>query len=241
MHAAFDLTERQTARVLEQALRTRAAVEIEPSGADENRRLTGALAGQEGGVLTVRTEQRPAGILQSGLIGAFCDIRLVLSDQLYLFSSCILDVSEADAPAHLLLSAPDQIRVANRRRFERRTVPVAAQVRIKLASGAAPVIGLVADVSGDGLACTMPVPSGQDPLLVGDEVRLSFELPGVDEGFDLPAVICNKSETPDKQLLTLGLEFCPAAEGSPEALALVRLQNVLYELTAESTGMDGDA
>ncbi|MBW7906817.1 MAG: PilZ domain-containing protein [Phycisphaerae bacterium] len=237
MDIALEMTPRQSGRVLEQAVRGRVAVVIEPRGERAEAPLHGTVDGREGNLLSVRIEQRESE-LPAGLIGMFCEVRMTASGQHYLFSSCVLDLSDISSPVYLLLAVPSTIHVANRRRFERYSVPTAAQVRLQPAgSSRAQFTALLADVSAEGIACSMSAPKDDDPLLVGENVNVCFELPGYDENFELGGSICNRALTPDKQLLTLGIEFAPAAGTGAQQRTMERLQAVLYEImNATGTG-----
>ena len=238
MDIALEMTPRQSGRVLEQAVRGRVAVVIEPRGERAGEPLHGTVDGREGNLLSVRIEQQESE-LPAGLIGMFCEVRMTASGQHYLFSSCVLDLSDISSPVYLLLAVPSTIHVANRRRFERYSVPTAAQVRLQAPAGSsrAQFTALLADVSAEGIACSMSAPTDDDPLLVGENVNVSFELPGYDEHFELSGSICNRSLTPDKQLLTLGVEFAPAANTGAQQRSLERLQAALYEImNATGTG-----
>lgn len=238
MHSAFELTPRQSARLVEQALRARAALEIEPRTALDGHVIHGTLDGREGNLLSVRLAPAEGDGLPTGLVGVFCDVHMVQSEQLYCFSTCVLDVSDTGSPVYLLLATPEFVQVSNRRRFERHSVPVAAQVRIAPQSPSPTYVALLADVSVVGLACSLPNPTDDQALLIGDPVRLNFELPGLDRSFDLPAIVCNKSVTADKQLLTLGLEFAVPPGERDARETYERLKAAIYSMTAEAARTD---
>lgn len=235
---AFDLSPRQAARVLEQALRTRATVEVETRQLPDDSFIHGILEKREGRILEMLVESIPPGVWPAGLTGAFCEVRVRLSEHVYLFTTFIPEVLEETRPLRLRLAVPEVIQVANRRRFERLCVPAAAQVHIQARQRAQVHVGLLADVSASGLSCAIPTPEHDEVLLVGDVLHVTFELPGFDEKFELPVVVCNKALSRDRQLLTIGLEF-HVAGGDPSASAhLERLQAALCEMISDSTGAD---
>lgn len=240
MQLAIDLTPRQAARVLEQALRAKAELELEPRNLPDGDPLHGKLLGREGELLAVQVHDPPSAVPLSVLIGAFCEVETVLSGELHRFSTCVLDVVEDPPPRRLLVVVPETIQVANRRQFERTNATVASQVRLWVGSQPGPAIGLLANVSADGLACNLPGTALDKDLALGDELRVHFELAGFDETFELPVVLCNKMLTQDKHQLSLGMNFNVRPECPTDRNTLERLRAALVELMANSADMDGE-
>jgi hypothetical protein len=240
VQALIDLNPRQSNRVLEQALRGRARLELEVRARQSDEPVAGFLAGRDGQVLRIDLEAGTRSLPLHELIGAFCDVRIILSGQLYLFSTCITDVLDPGGPQRLLLAAPDTIHVANRRRFERRTLAGFSQVRLWPADSKTPYIGELCNISGDGLACRMIRGELDELLLVGDAVRVAFTLAGSGEDFDLPASVCNKTVTSDGQQLLLGLEYCLDNDDHATRMAVDRLRAALCDLTTNLTETDGE-
>jgi len=237
MLAAIDLTHRQAARVLEQALRARARVQLEPRMRDQT--LCGTLSGREEGLLRVQLDdQRPALPLLA-LVGAFCDVSTVLSGQLYRFCSCVVAVISDVTPPALLLSIPEVIQVANRRRFARKTLSeqVPIQIRPELAE---PLAGSLREIGPGGLNCRLPR-DADGILLIDDRVILSFVLPPNTECFELPALVCFKCAVRDGECVDVGFEFAAAPSGQPAASALERLRALLAQDFAEPKTPDNSA
>ena len=240
MQLALDLTPRQAARVVEQAVRSQASLEIEPRNLPDGKPVSAKLLGREGELLSVQVDQQQLGLPQSVLIGAFCEIRTELSGELYVFTTCVLDVVEDPPPGRVLMVIPDAIQVMNRRQFERTNATVASQVRIWAGAQQTPSIGLLANVSADGIACNLPGTALDQLVALGDELRASFELAGFDEVFELPVVVCNKALTADRQQLSLGLKFNVHADDVAAQHALERVRAALAHLMTNSTNLDGE-
>lgn len=238
MQPAIDLTPRQGARVIEQALRAKAELEIEARSLPADQVLKGRLVARDGELLAIQLSDVPA--QPELLVGAFCDVRTSLSNELYLFTTFVMAVPEEDHGRRILVAMPDQVQVANRRRYERTNATIASQVRIWTARASAPTIGLLANVSADGLACHLPGTGLDAELALGDSLRVSFELAGFDEIFDLPAVLCNKQLMPERQQLLLGMKFNPRPDDPVARHTLERLRAALVELTTNLFDTDGE-
>lgn len=240
MLMTFDLTERQASRVLEQALRTGAELEIEPRNGNTEGSLAGQLKTREGRLLGVRIAPRTGNRPLTELMGVFCDVRIVLMGNQYVFTSCVVDTSDSEATL-LYFSAPDTIHVSNRRAFERTNVHVASQVRLCPAGQSVATVGLLTNISPTGLACTMPGLELEETLFVGDRLRIIFELAGAAGNFNLAAEVCDKRTRREKQQLELGLEFRIEAEDQVGQQTLGRLRKFLAQLFIDFTRTDGDA
>jgi hypothetical protein len=225
MLAVIDLTHRQANRVLEQALRTRAQVELEPRRGD--RSLLGQLAGREEGLLRVDLHDYGQDWTLTALTGAFCDVKAILSGQLYLFCSCIVTVAESTVPQRLLLSVPDMIQVANRRRFDRYALPQPPRIDVMIDGAEAGLPGLLCEVGLGGLGCELPRREADDRLLIDDVVRVRFELPNVGLPLELSASVCIKAAGTDEGHLRVGLEFQIPPPGHADEPAYQRLRQAL--------------
>lgn len=238
MLMAFDLQPRQAARVLEQALRARPDFTVEMRNMPDDEPLLGKLVAREGNLLVVELREYAIDAPLTTLIGAFCDIRTVLSGELYLMTCCVLDVGENPAPGQLLLSVPEHIQVANRRQCERTNATVASQVRVWAPGQSSASVGLLHNVSNDGLACDMPGLALDAALALGDRVRVSFELAGFEGNFEMNSVVFNKALDAAHQQLRLGLQFDTDEKDATAVEALKRLRAALQTLTNNLSSRD---
>jgi hypothetical protein len=236
MVASMDLTPPQAARVLEQALRLQAHIELEvrPVGL-QGRTLSGRIVGRENNLLRVRPAPG-VDVNEPLLIGACCDALLVLNAERYEFSTCIIDLGAAQAP-ELLLAMPPGIQVANRRRYVRRVPRDPWTVQLWVRGGDMSTTCAITDLAPTGIAARGHRGDLDDVLFVGDTIRVTIDTPD-GNSYDLPAVICTKTLERDKQSMTVGLEFPPNA--SPEDLiTLSRYRAALNDPATGLTEMDG--
>lgn len=240
MQLGIDLTPGQTARVIEQALRAQAELDVEPRNLPDGQVLRGRLTGRESELLSIELLGDGLTTPPAALIGVFCELRALLSGEMYMFSTFVLDAPDGHDPPRVLVAAPETIQVANRRRLERTNATIASQVRVWVKGRESATVGLLANVSGEGLACNLPGLDLNEALALGDDVRVAFELAGFDELFELPAILCNKSIEKAENQLCLGLQFNVKDDDVTAKHALRRLQAALFELTSNLADMDGE-
>lgn len=222
MISSLDLTERQAARVLEQAVRLRAKLEIEPRPETHIEPLWGIIAGREQDLLSVELLGARGEAPVRSLMGCMCDTRTILAGQLYMFETAIVDVSERTAPIRIALTAPTVIRVANRRRFGRRAPVDAVPVRLLPAGAAQPIIGALSDLSRTGLGVRVARAGADELLLIGDQVDTEFSLPWSKTVYALAASVCSKTACQGSDEMAIGLEFSPIDATQQASLELLR-------------------
>jgi len=236
---SLDLTPRQAARAIEQALRNQARFILEPRPFGDGEFLTGMLRAREReagrDLLVVDLDPTADAGDVARLAGSYCEVRTMLSAQLFLFTTYVVDARTDEMPLRVRLAMPDAVQVVNRRRFERTAATVASPVRIWPPSGP-PLTGQLENVGANGLAANLPGMEGDDRLLLGDPIRVQFELAGVSGRFELPAIVCHKLLLSGRQQMQVGVEFAPRPNELTEWEALERLQHVLFEMTIDLSG-----
>lgn len=230
----LELTRRQASRLLEHALRARAAADLEPRVMDDQTPLKVRFAAREGNMLVFELDTQCAAPAPLGIIGAFCEVRTMLEGEAFLFSTCVLDVVDSSAPPRIMLAVPSLIQVANRRRFERTSASVASAVRLIVDGQLIESVGLMSNISADGLGCSVAAEDFDDLLLLGDAIRVRFEIAGFDDEFEIGAAVCSKTLSKDRTNLALGLEFQVGEGDSAGAESLVNLRRVLLELMTDA-------
>jgi hypothetical protein len=237
MLVALDLTARQAVRVLNQALQEHARLEIDPRPIFLASPLVGALESAERDCLVVQLTENPGHVSPATLLGAMCDVRTMLSGQLYLFSAPVLEATEGPVP-RLRLGRPTAIQVANRRQFARRTPTETVPVRLLVPGAAQPLVAQITNLSRSGLGCHGPRRELDETLLIGDQIQVEFMLPWAPQVYRLPATVCTKNASPDQTRLNVGLEF--AAHDAASRANLELLRSVLDNETQRLLDVEGD-
>ncbi len=236
MLVALDLTARQAARVLEQAVRSRVKLEIDPRPEATGALLWGTLEGREDDIFLVNLYHPGAQAALPHLVGAMCDVRMILSDQLCMFSSFVVDVRDNTVPQRLTLAVPDTIQVANRRRFTRKTPTEPVPVRLSLGPAQGNFVAILCNIGPTGLGCRTTNPELDEALLIGDEVQLEFVLPWAHDVFTVRASVCTKNGTGEEGHMTVGFDFNLAQSDA----SLESLRAALNDEAARLTEMDSD-
>lgn len=234
MLVTLDLTVRQAARALAQAVQTHAKLEIEPRPEVHSTLLWGSLTGRDGDVLQVDLHDFGRDLPLAPLIGAMCDVRTILSGQLCMFSTFIVDVCETSVPQRILLAIPPTIQIANRRRFARKTPTEPVPVRLTVPGNPTPFVAILTNIGPNGLACRVVSQELDELLFIGDPIRLDFVLPWSNDGFSLVGNVCSKNPAGEEHHRIIGFEF--TADDPP---AVERLRGALTEETARLIEKDG--
>lgn len=238
MLMTLELSERRAVRVLEQALRLRAKLEIEPLPDICPELIWGSVEGRTDNLLHVQLHDGLRGTPMSALVGAMCDVRTILSGELYLFSTMIVDTQENAHPRRLVLAVPRAIRFANRRRFARHAPTDAIDVLVRSSESAEPALGELINIGPNGLACVL-TQEFSEHLLLGEPVQVAFELPWAGEKFGFVATVCNKNRSCDGENIIVGVEF-NANDAAPEShVMLQRLRDLIQRETENLIETDG--
>lgn len=251
MSYAIDLNPRQSARTLEQAIRTRAQAAIEPRIWGVGHHLQCRLEPHGNPldldlvpVVTLAVLARcdaasaaPAGRVEADrplsiddireLVGTYVDVVLHLGEQRYMFSTDVIRVlpaAIAGEPPCLHASRPALLQVAQRRRFRRIKLSHSAQVDLRWIRDGMNMggVGWLFNISGAGMACRTEERVAET-LWIGEEVQMEFTLaPGDTERFRLKGTLCNKTPTGSLGKVILGVQFV-ADDANPESTDAVRL------------------
>lgn len=233
MRVALELPARQASRILEQALRKQATFKFELCNGPDTISFEARFFERADDLLALEVINLPDDCDPHTWIGQYFDASMELSEELYLFTSSVMDCPGSDG-SRILVSVPETITVVNRRRFERTNATIASQTRFFFDGDGQGFLGLLSSISGSGLAANLPDTACDPVALVGDVVRVRFELPGFEGDFELPGVLCSKSIEQATQQMRLGVEF-EIGDDMGAADDLQRLRACLAEMTINLT------
>ncbi len=222
MLMALDLTTRQGDRVLAQAVRTHAKFEIEPRPEFLDSPLWGSLESRDQNLLIVNLTNAGKEVPAAALVGVMCDVRTILSEQLYMFSTVIVEAADAGGSRRLTLAVPDAIQVANRRRFARKSSLEPIPVRLTVPGAPESFVGSMANINRTGLGCRVKRRELDGLLLIGEEVQVEFMLPWAHQVYTLPSEVCTKTPCEDREYMLAGFEFVAKTPASQASLDLLR-------------------
>ncbi len=267
MSYAIDLNPRQTTRIIEQALRHRAPVILEPRIFNDDESLRGQF---EASLPAGATNGRPASVVVTLLaptpaqaaiepphitlqelnllVGTCCDGIMSLGESRYLFDADVVRVEPCAEPnmlARVYLTRPESLQVMQRRRFSRFRPARSTQVELRWQKDAQTLGGAIAwlcNISPDGLACRTERRIAEQ-LWIGDRITLEFTLAaGENNHFVLDATLCSKTPggTDDKTILGLQFTCDPGNETLSRAVERLRvhLQNRLGSPVTQPRGAE---
>jgi len=228
MPFALDLSLDQSRRTLNQAVRFRSEVVLEPRNWSSGESLTTVLRGDEHLLLLLEVAEIPDRSL-TGLIGVHADARMTHGSTQYLFDTHVVDYEVADERPLLFISRPEVLRVAQRRRFHRMMLRPGCEVHMDsiAAPWSGPFVGELLNLSADGLACRVTRTAAQQ-MGVGDTMHVAFRPGDGDCDFTLEAILRNKTQAGGDAHVILGMHFLLAPSDIEAQATRRRLCDFLY-------------
>lgn len=204
MSFSFELNDRQSARVIEQAIRTGAAMRLEPQHANGGEALSVQLTECDDQCLTFRLPGGQAA-RDCGLVpGQYCQIQFSLGGAMYLISVHVLDLDQERACVRT--SRPKMAQLLERRKFTRTRLAGRTPVHIRWLGEDRTAEASLFNVAGGGLAFKIGKEFA-DRILVGDVMEAAFELAGLPRRFPFKISICNKTVAGDNASVIVGAQF----------------------------------
>ena len=160
MQYAIEISERQSRRVLELAVRMQSQLLIEPVGIPE-RTVLGFVASGDPDVLVAELTG-PAHPWLRELVGRNAGVQL-FQDERYLFNSKILSGPTWHEGEQVTLESPGIVQVMQRRRFWRAKLAPSSPVSLRWTSNGRSLHtnGPLLNVSSEGLACKLDAGAAQ--------------------------------------------------------------------------------
>jgi len=224
----FDLGFSQSNRVIEQAVRRRAEITLEPRSWPDHEALPVVVFGSGERFLHVETVAKHDLPLES-LVGVHLDAQMTLGQTLYIFDSHLTDIDYDRTKPALLLNRPRTLKVVQRRRFQRKALRSTCRVHLDPDPGGngGPVTGELLNLSPDGMACRLgEEAAGSMP--VGQRLHVAFCPQDAESGFEFDAVLTNKSQAGSEGNFILGLAFRAGPERRRAKAERERLCEFLY-------------
>jgi hypothetical protein len=208
------LDARQSARILEQAVRTRARVTLRPHPPTEGPELTGLIVAQGPGSFRLSLGDRSTALPQPPTC-ACCDAYLQVGRERYVFATKVIALIDAAPPACLDIARPNVLHALERRRRGRTRVHSSCPVHLYKAGAGTDDVGTLLNASVDGIACRIPT-AAADRTVIGDTLRVSFRLAGSTQQFDLQAAVRSKTPAGSERHTIVGLQFDFHGQDDPQ-------------------------
>ncbi len=202
---AHPMDPRQTARILELAVRSHARIELELDQPDEGRRLAGPIVSQAPESLCIALDEH-TGPIPVEVTSVCCSAWLHVGSDRYLFATNIMAVIDTDTPPRLEIARPDVLHNTERRKFHRTRPHPSSSVRLHRPYDGFEADGALLNAAVGGISCRIATQDA-DRTEVGDSIRTSFQLGGQGRWFELTAVVRNKTPAQSVHQTILGLEF----------------------------------
>ncbi len=238
MQFAFALSPSQSRRLLDQAVKHRAEIHLEPRGWMSGESLHVMLLGSDGDLLLARNEAESDQALET-LVGMNVDGTTVLGQSLYLFESHVVDIDWSEPQALLLIAKPEVLQVTQRRRFQRMRLRAACPVHISAKRRRQDFTGQLLNLSPDGLACRIREDDAQI-LRAGQRISVALHPKEADRGFEFEAVVSNKTPAGTPGHAILGVQFHLREDDFDAQTARERLCDLLYTRPAELVAQRGE-
>jgi len=207
---AFDLTNRQSSRVLEQAARARSQVYLEPADAAEGVTLSGWLIEATSEVLVIHLAPEHSSD-RKPICGQYYQAIISVHQNRYLASTSIVELEARQEGPVLIVSRPSTVQVLQRRKYERmrlgQSVPIC--LAWKDPDGgmhSTPAMGQIQDIHLEGMGMKLPL-EVEPHLFIGEIVHVRFSLNARQPDFDVAATICHKHIDAKRAQVIVGLQF----------------------------------
>jgi hypothetical protein len=204
----IDLDVSTSGRLLEQAVRCRAAIDLVIHAPDLEDHLVGCVASVDRDALQISALSAPGDILPS----VYADGTMQLHGQEYLFSTSIINCERRAHDIVIDVVRPAMLQTWQRRRFMRASVADSTDVQIFPRDGAGESVatGRVLNLSPGGLAMRLDARQA-DQLTIESCLQLRFALRPGGEAFVLDAEVRTKTPGGSPGTIIVGVQFTDAA------------------------------
>ncbi len=209
MSFCFELDERQSARVIEQAIRGGVPVRLEPHHASTCEPFGMQMIDAESECLVFRFAASQAEYAARLVPGQICQAQFSVAGGIHTINVHVLEI---DLPNNRMrTSRPEAVQILERRRFVRAQLAGCTKVQVRWLDRDRSAETILFNIGGGGLALRIGRGLG-DEIHVGDLMEATFELPGLPRRFQFKISICNKTVASDEASVIVGVQFEQAAE-----------------------------
>jgi len=223
MRFAYELNPRQSARVLEQALRSGVTIRLDPHYSSGLEGFAVQLVEDENDYLTFRILEGQQDTTRGLCPGMYCQAQFSLAGVVYLLSTYVIDVNEQ--AGWLRTARPEMLQIIERRKFIRANIAAPAPVLIRWLNREKHAIADLLNVGGEGMAFKIAEDLAAE-LLIDDPVEVEFNLAGLKRHFRFRAVVCNKTPVSNSKVV-VGVQFQAVPEDHEASEALAELRRFL--------------
>ena len=223
MAFSCELNDRQSARVMEQAIRAGTPMRLDPHHASGSEALCVQLVDDNPERLTFRYASTQAALAEELISGQYCQVQFALNGAIYMISVHIVAIEAAEG--RLLTSRPNVVQLLERRKFARIQLATRTPVAIRWLDQDRLAEASLFNIAGGGLAFKISKDFG-DKIHVGDLMEVAFELPGLPRRLQFKISICNKTVASDDLSVIVGAQFQETPEDG-QAGALDELRRFL--------------
>ncbi|NLX06772.1 MAG: PilZ domain-containing protein [Phycisphaerae bacterium] len=211
---SYELGEKQSSRVLEQAVRVHSPVWAEAIDHTHLQSASGKMLKAEETVVYLKVNSETPE-MDHAMPGQYYQLVISLDDQRYLTVSDLVEVQTSTEGPVMVFSRPRSIQVLQRRRYVRsvpsQSYPVYLRSETEDRNQDKPVLGQIRDISVSGMSIRLPGDADSN-LFIGDVVQLRFSLSVREPEFVTRAAICHKQMDTEKAELVTGVEFVPESQ-----------------------------
>jgi len=232
MRFAYELNPRQSSRVFEQAVRSGVTIRLDPHYSSGLEPFAVQLIDEDKSTLTFRILDEQAGAAEGLVPGMYCQGQFSLGGVVYLFSTYIIDFDEH--AGWICTARPETIQILERRKFVRTRLASSSPVLLRWPERDKHAIADLLNIGGEGMAFRVPRRLA-DELLIGENIELEFDLPGLKRHFRFMAIICNKTPASSEEKVIIGVQFRIPEDDSETSEALEELRRFLVAGAKTST------
>lgn len=213
-----ELNDRQSARIIEQAIRAGTPMRVEPHHTSGSEVLTVELIDAKDDRLTFLLPPDQALMAEKFLPGQYCQIQFAINGGVYSVSVHIVAIETPgtpsagnNAPRHLVTSRPNVVQILERRKFVRTQLANRTVVMVRWPEDDRVAEASLFNIGGGGLAFRIDKDFG-DRIHIGDRMEATFELPGLPRRFTFSLSMCNKTVGADNTSVIVGAQFVEGSE-----------------------------